>query len=66
MEPIQPNFKEKYATLVRSIEIVHPHQNFVRSIWRTPSGRDLYEKFNFSRPPFDPLTSVGDDAGSSS
>jgi hypothetical protein len=34
--------------------MVDPQQNPIHSIWRTPSGRDIYKKFNFSRPPFDP------------
>jgi hypothetical protein len=65
MEPIQPNFNDEYTTPVCSTEMVNPQQTHVRSIWRTPSGRDLYEKFNFSRPPFDPPTSVGAEAGPS-
>jgi hypothetical protein len=44
MEPIQPNFKEEYTTPVHSDEMVDPHQTPVHSIWRTPSGQDLYEK----------------------
>jgi hypothetical protein len=54
MEPIQPNFNEEYTTPVCSIEMVDPQQTHVRLIWRTPLGRYLYEKINFSRPPFDP------------
>jgi hypothetical protein len=48
--------------------MVDPHQTLVHSIWRTPSGRDLYEKINFSRPPFDPphaSTTTGAEAGPS-
>jgi hypothetical protein len=68
MEPQQPTFNEEYTTLVRSTEMVYPQQTLVRSIWRTPSSRDLYEKFNVSRPLFDPphiSTIVGTDAGPS-
>jgi hypothetical protein len=34
--------------------MVDPRQTHVRSIWRTPSGRVLYEKNNFGQPLFDP------------
>jgi hypothetical protein len=44
MEPRQPNFNEEYTTPVRSTEMVDPQQTLVHPIWRTPSGRDLYEK----------------------
>jgi hypothetical protein len=69
MEPEQPNLNEEFTTPVRSTEMVDPHQTHVHPIWRTPSGRDLYEKINFSRPLFNPPhTSVttGADAGPSS
>jgi hypothetical protein len=65
MESTQPNFNDEYMTPVHSTDMVNPQQTHVHSIWRTPSGRDLYKKFNFSRPPFDPLTSVGVEAGPS-
>jgi hypothetical protein len=59
MEPEQPNQNEEYTTHVHSTEMVDPHQTHVRPIWRTPSGRDLYEKFNLNRPLFiPPHTSV--------
>jgi hypothetical protein len=68
MEPIQPTFNEEYTTPIRSTEMVDPQQTLVCSIWRTPSGRDLYEKNNFSRPPFDSphtSTSLGAEVGPS-
>jgi len=63
MESTQPNFNDEYMNLVRSTDMVNPQQNLVCSIWRTPSRHDLYEKFNFSWPPFDPLASTGAEEG---
>jgi hypothetical protein len=68
MEDTQHDYDE-YITPVQSAGMVNPQQTPVRSIWRTPSGRDLYEHFNFSRPPLDPhdpLASVVAEAGPSS
>ena len=53
MEETQRDYNE-YITPVRSAGMVNQQQTLVCSIWRTPSGRDLYENFNFSRPPLDP------------
>jgi hypothetical protein len=58
MEPIQPNFNDEYMTHVHSNEMVNLQQTFVCYIWRTPFGRDLYEKFNFIPPPFGPPTFI--------
>jgi hypothetical protein len=65
MENTQHDYNDEYMTPVWSTDMVNPQQTHVRSIWRTPSGRDIYEKFNFSRPPLDPLTSAGAEAGPS-
>jgi hypothetical protein len=54
MEPIQLNVNKEYTTPVCSTGMVDLKQTLVCSIWRTPSGRDIYEKINFSQPPFDP------------
>jgi len=48
MEPEQPNQNEEFTTHVYSTEMVDPHQTHVLPIWRTSSGRDIYEKFNFN------------------
>jgi hypothetical protein len=45
--------------------MVNLQQTRVHSVWRTPSGCDLYENINFSRPPFEPSTSTGAEAGPS-
>jgi hypothetical protein len=47
MEPIQPNFNDEYRTPLCSTKMVNLQQTLVCSIWRTPSGHDLYEQFNF-------------------
>jgi hypothetical protein len=65
MESTQPNFNNEYMNHVHSTGMVNPQKNPIRSIWRTPSGCDLYERFNFIQPPFDPLTSVGVEVGPS-
>jgi hypothetical protein len=65
MEPAQLDFSDEYTTPVCSTDMVNMQQTPILSIWITPLGRDLYEKFNFSRPPFDPLTSIGAEVGPS-
>jgi hypothetical protein len=66
MENTQHDYNDEYTTLVQSADMVNLEQTPVRSIWRTPSGCDLYKHFNFSRPPLNPLTSAGAEAGPSS
>jgi hypothetical protein len=65
MESTQTNFNHEYMTHVCSTDMVNLQQTHVRPIWITPSRRDRYKKFNFSRPPFDPLTFVGAEVGPS-
>jgi hypothetical protein len=55
----QQDYNDEHTPHVQYVGMVNPQQTLVRSIWRTPSGRDLYEKINFSRPPLDPLTYAG-------
>jgi hypothetical protein len=45
--------------------MVNPQQTLVRSIWRTPSGRDLYEHFDFIQQPLDPHDPLVTEAGPS-
>jgi hypothetical protein len=62
MESTQPDFNDKYMNLIHPDDMVNPQQTPIFSIWRAPSGHDLYKKFIFIRPPFDPLNSVGAEA----
>jgi hypothetical protein len=48
MESTPPNFNDEYTTPVSFTGIVNPQQTLVYSIWRTPSERDLYEKFKIA------------------
>jgi hypothetical protein len=59
MESTQPDFNGEYMNPICAIDMVNLQQTHARSIWTNPSRSELYKKFNFSRPPFDPLTFVG-------
>jgi len=65
MEPIQPTFNEEYTTPACSTEMVNPQQTLILPIWITPLVQDIYEKFNFFQPIFDPphaSTTIGANA----
>jgi len=40
--------------LVCPTDATYAHQTIARSMWRTPSGHDIYEHFDFIRQPLDP------------
>jgi hypothetical protein len=50
----KPTFGDEYRTPVRSTIAVDTNPTPTRSIWRTSSGRDLYEHFESFRQPFNP------------
>jgi hypothetical protein len=47
-------FNDEFRTPICHTDTTDPHQTPARSIWRTPSGRDIYEHFDFIRQPLDP------------
>jgi hypothetical protein len=54
MGSTQPIFGEEYGTPVRPSTATSISPTTARSIWRTPSGRNLYEHFDSIRHPFRP------------
>jgi hypothetical protein len=54
MGSTQPIFGEEYGTPVRPSTATSISPTTARSIWRTPSGRNLYEHFESIRHPFRP------------
>jgi hypothetical protein len=54
MGSTQPIFGEEYRTPIRPGTAVNTDPTPARSIWRTSSGRDLYEHFESFRKPFHP------------
>jgi hypothetical protein len=54
MGSTQPIFGEEYGTPVRPSTATSISPTTARSIWRTPSGRNLYEHFESIRHPFHP------------
>jgi hypothetical protein len=54
MGSTQPIFGEEYGTPVRPSTATSISPTTARSIWRTPSGRNLYEHFDSIRHPFHP------------
>ena len=52
MGSTQPIFGEEYRTPIRPGTAVNTNPTSSHSIWRTSSGRDLYEHFESIRQPF--------------
>jgi hypothetical protein len=62
MGSTEPIFGDEYRTLVCPSTAVETNPTPTRSVWRTSSGRDLYEHFESFRQPFqphDPLSETG-------
>jgi hypothetical protein len=54
MGSTEPIFGDEYRTLVHPSTAVDTNPTPSRSVWRTSSGRDLYEHFKSFRQPFHP------------
>jgi hypothetical protein len=54
MGSTEPIFGDEYRTLVRPSTVVDTNPTPAHSVWRTSSGRDLYEHFKSFRQPFQP------------
>jgi hypothetical protein len=54
MGSTKPTFSDEYRTPVLPTTAVDTNPTPTRSVWRTSSGRDLYENFESFRQPFNP------------
>jgi hypothetical protein len=54
MGSTEPIFGDDYRTPIRPTTAVDPNPTPAHSVWRTSSGRDLYEHFESIRQPFNP------------
>jgi hypothetical protein len=54
MGSTKPLFSDAYRTHVHPTDTVDPHQTLAHSVWRNPSGHDLYENFEYIRQPLNP------------
>jgi hypothetical protein len=54
MGSTEPTFGDEYRTHVHPTTVVDTNPTPSRSVWRTSSGRDLYENFESFRQPFNP------------
>ena len=54
MGSTEPIFSDDFRTLVRPTNTIDPHQTPARSVWRNPSGCDIYEHFEYIRQPLNP------------
>ena len=54
MGSTEPTFGDEYRTRVHPTIAVDTNSTPSRSVWRTSSGRDLYEHFESFRQPFQP------------
>jgi hypothetical protein len=59
MEAGQPGPSEGFTTPVQTFVILDPSRTLVRPLWRTPSGRDIFDRLGIIQPSFTtPLTPV--------
>jgi hypothetical protein len=65
MGSTKPIFGDEYRTHVRPSITVDTNPTPARSVWRTSSGRDLYENFESFRQPFHPHGPPGETGPSS-
>jgi hypothetical protein len=54
MGSTKPTFGDEYRTLVHTTTVVYTNPTPAHSVWRTSSGRDLYEHFESFQQPFNP------------
>jgi hypothetical protein len=54
MGSTEPLFSDTYRTLVRPTDTVDPHKTPSGYVWKTPSGHDIYENFEYIRQPLNP------------
>jgi hypothetical protein len=54
MGSTEPIFGNEYRTPIHPTTVVDTNPTHARSVWRTSSGRDLYEHFESIRQPFNP------------
>jgi hypothetical protein len=60
MGSTEPIFGDDYRNPIRPSTAVDTNPTPARSIWRTSSGRDLYENFESFRQPFHPHDPPGE------
>jgi hypothetical protein len=65
MGSTEPIFGDDYRTPIRPTTTVDTHHTPAHSVWRTPSGRDLYEHFEYIRQPLNPHDTPAVEAGPS-